>query len=334
MSSQKLNPIYKKENLRQLRRYLNMTQREFICRFLSDGEGTPSMSPATYSNLESKGGRRLDEVILSAAAALNMDSMLFSMKPEEFVRKMDIVLAGTEAAERMSRNAAKKGRIDELLFRLTMYFAEKLMDKELKKGDQIESDRVLAKKMNVGRSSIREALKVLDVLGMIDIRPGQGTYISSAEADFFIIPLSWSLFLNGSQVEDILTVRNLLEVKAAELAAGSAKSAGIRKLEEISELIRRAYEDQNQKEFLEYDIEFHTCIAECSGSRVILSMIQTISNLMRHISGTGMADEAQLKAIYEEHRNVYRFILAHDSSGAAKAMGEHLEQSVTRYNYR
>ena len=70
------------------------------------------------------------------------------------------------------------------------------MDKELKKGDKIESDRELAKKMNVGRSAIREALKVLDVLGMLDIRPGQGTYISSEEANF-----SLSLILSYSSME-------------------------------------------------------------------------------------------------------------------------------------
>lgn len=334
MSSQMLNPIYKKENLRQLRRYLGLTQKEFISRFLPDSQGAPSMSAATYSNVETRGGKRLNEVVLSAASALHLDSMMFSEKPEEFARKIDMLLPAAKTSEDLCGNTAKKGKIDELLFRLTMYFAEKLMEKELKKGDQIESDRELARKMNVGRSVIREALKVLDVLGMIDIRPGQGTYISSAEADFFIIPLSWSLFLNGSQVEDMLMVRNVLEVKAAELAAGCIQEADIHKLEEISELVRRAYAEQSEKDLLEHDIEFHTCIAQCSGSQVIYSMIQTISNLMKHISGTGMADYGQLKAICEEHEEVRRLILAHDGHGAARAMEKHLEQSVTRYNYR
>ncbi|MFR4625502.1 MAG: FadR/GntR family transcriptional regulator [Dorea formicigenerans] len=71
-----------------------------------------------------------------------------------------------------------------------MYFAEQMFDKSLKKGDKIESDRVLATKLGVGRSAVREALKVLDVLGMIDILLGQGTYISGNEANFFVIPLS------------------------------------------------------------------------------------------------------------------------------------------------
>ena len=194
MGSQMLNPMNKKENLRLLRRRLGLTQKDFIGRFLSDEEGVPSMSVATLSNLESRGGPRLNDVILMAADALQIDSMLFSMKPEEFIQRIDILLPGGQDVDDIRSNAVKKGKIDQLLYRLTMYFAERLIDKELKKGDKIESDRVLAKKMNVGRSAIREALKVLDVLGMIDIHPGQGTFISNDEASFFIIPLSWSLF--------------------------------------------------------------------------------------------------------------------------------------------
>ena len=60
---------------------------------------------------------------------------------------------------------------------------------------------------------------MLEVLGMIDIRPRQGMYISNNENNFFVIPLSWSMFLNGSQVDSIIEVRNVLEVKAAQLAA-------------------------------------------------------------------------------------------------------------------
>lgn len=334
MGSQMLNPMNKKENLRLLRRHLGMTQKDFIRRFLSDEEGVPSISIATLSNLESRGGTRLNDVLLTVADALQIDSMVFSMKPEEFIQRIGILLPSGQDVADIRRNAVKKGKIDQLLYRLTMYFAEKFIDKRLKKGDKIESDRVLAKKMNVGRSAIREALKVLDVLGMIDIHPGQGTYISNDEASFFIIPLSWSLFLNGGQAEDILTVRNLLEIKAAELAAGCQDEGSLRRLEDISRQIRQAYEEKNQKEFLDHDIQFHGCIAECSGNQVIFSMLQTISSLMRHISGTGMADSVQLKEIYEEHRKIYGMILAHDGEGAADAMKEHLERSVTRYNYR
>ncbi len=334
MSGQTLNSMYKKENIRLLRRHLGLTQKEFINQFMCGDEDKALMSIATLSNLESKGGARLNEVILAVSESLAVDSMIFSMPPEEFAEKLDMLLPSDTETENIRKNGAKKGNINQLLYRLTMYFAEQIFDKKLKKGDKIESDRVLAARLNVGRSAIREALKVLDVLGMIDIRPGQGTYISSREANFFIIPLSWSLFLNGSQIDNILSVRNLLEVEAAKLAAGCKKPEYINKLVDVSHKIHQAYIEQNYKEFLDGDLEFHICIAECSENQVIYSMIQTISNLMRHVSGTGMVDEEQLRAIYEEHQKVYGFILANDPDSAGRAMQEHLSKSVERYNYR
>jgi DNA-binding FadR family transcriptional regulator len=334
MGDEKLSPVYKKDNIRLLRRYLRLTQKEFIHQFLMDEDGKASMSIATLSNLEAKGGGRINEVILAVSENLAVDSMIFSMRPEEFAEKIDMLLPNSIDSEHIRKTSMKKGNINQLLYRLTMYFAEQIFDGKLKKGDKIESDRVLASKLNVGRSAIREALKVLDVLGMIDIRPGQGTYISSNEANFFVIPLSWSLFLNGNQTESIITIRNLLEVKAAELAAECKKEELISKLHDISHKLHTSYLNQNYKEFLEDDLEFHICVAECSDNQVIFTLIQTIRNLMKHISGSGMVDEDQLREIYDEHQKVYGLIIAQDAEGAADAMREHLDKSLQRYNYR
>lgn len=328
-----MNPINKKENLRLLRNALGLTQKGFIERFLSSA-GKPAMSIATFSNLESRDGVRMNEVILAVSENLGIDSMMFSMPPEEFAERIHMVLPGDTDGDGAGKGRGKKGNINHLVNRLTMYFAEQIFEKRLKKGDKIESDRVLAQKLNVGRSAIREALKVLDVLGMIDIRPGQGTYISNHEASFFIVPLSWSLFLNGGQIDSIIEVRNLLEVKAAYLASECTDKESLDSLYDISHKLHKAYIEKDFKEFLNGDLEFHICIAKCSGNQVIYSMIQTISNLMRHVSGSGMVDEDQLRDIYEEHQKVYGLILARDAKGASDAMKEHLEKSLGRYNYR
>lgn len=326
------NPAYKKENMRLLRRHLGLTQKEFIEKFLTDENGRPSMSVATYSNLESKGGERVNEVILAVSEKIGVDSLVFSMVPEEFAANTAMLLPGSTQQDR--RNGAKKGNIDQLLNRLTMYIAEQIFEKKLKKGDKIESDRVLAAKFDVGRSAIREALKVLDVMGMIDICPGQGSYISSKEENFFIIPLAWSLFLNGGQAEEILVVRNLLEVKAAELAADCKNEESLARLYDTFHRLHSTYVQKDYKEFLEEDLKFHLCIAECSGNSVIYGMIQTIRNLMKHVSGSGMADETQLSEIYEEHQKVYGLIIARDGKGSARAMWEHLNRAAQRYNFQ
>ena len=227
----------------------------------------------------------------------------------------------------------KKNDTSQLIHRLTMYLADQMFDQKLKKNEQIESDRVLAEKLGVGRTNIREALKVLEVLGMIDIRPGQGSYLSGGETNFFNIPLSWSLFMNGNQTDDIVETRNLLEVKAAALAAGCDKQDKLDKLEEVYARMKDSLNTKNYKEFLQDDVVFHTCIADCSGNQVIYNMLQTISNFMKHISQTGMVDEGQLKEIYEEHKKIYEAIQKKDAKMAEVAMEEHLQRSSERYNY-
>lgn len=327
-----MNSIYKKENLRILRRHLGFTQKEFIAHFLSDEE--KAMSIATFSNLEAKGGARLNDVILKTADKISVDPMIFAMDPQEFAEQLSSLLPNEKDMQQIQKQGAKKNGINHLINQLTMYFAQQVMDGKLKKGDQIESDRELAAMLNVGRSAIREAMKVLDVLGMVDIRPGQGTYISNNEADFFIIPLSWSLFLNGSQIDNIITVRNLLETKAAELAAGCQDVNCLHDLSRVSHKMQKALLEGDHNDFLEGDLDFHICIARCSGNDVIYTMIQTISNLMRHVSGTGMIYEEQVKEIYDEHQKIYGSILTHDADAAREAMSSHLSKSKMRYRYR
>lgn len=334
MGEEERNPIYKKDNIRFLRRHLGLTQKELIEQFLSDENGQPTMSVATYSNLEAKGGVRMNDVVLALSEKLRVDATIFSMIPEEFTSRIHKILPRDVIQSNLKQGGVKKGNIDQLLNRLTMYFAEQMFEKKLKKGDKIESDRVLAAKLDVGRSAVREALKVLDVMGMIDICPGQGSYISSKEENFFVIPLAWSLFLNGGQAESIMVVRNLLEVKAAELAADCKNEASLTKLYETFHRMHHTFTSKDYKEFLEEDLKFHLCIAECSENAVIYSMIQTIRNLMKQISGSGMADEDQLREIYEEHQKVYGLLIARDGKGAAAAMQEHLESAAKRYNYQ
>ena len=306
---------------------MRLTQKEFIEMFIVDENGKPSMSIAAFSNLESKGGTKLNEVIATVSERLHLDPMMFSMEPVKFTDSLDFVLDnGLEISQ-------KKSDTSQLIHRLTMYLADQMFEQKLKKNEQIESDRVLAEKLGVGRSAIREALKVLAVLGMIDIRPGQGSYLNSGEENFFNIPLSWSLFLGENQTGDIVELRNLLEVKAAALAAACTNQEKLNKLEEVSVRMQKSYEAKNYKEFLQDDVVFHTCIAECSGNQVIFNMLQTIRNFMRHISQTGMVDEVQLKEIYEEHQLVYSAIQEQNASLAEKTMNVHMQKSSKRYNY-
>lgn len=335
----KYNSVYKKDNIRQVRRTLKMTQKEFLEYFLMKENGKTAMSVATLSNLESKGGDRLNEVISAVSGRLQLDSMMFSLEPQEFLQNLETCLNSHQADEDLFYKSEKKGNISQLVNRLTMYFADEILAGRLKRGDQIESDRELAKKLNVGRSAVREALKVLDVLGMIDIRLGQGTYITSRETNFFSVPLSWSLFLDGTQVKSILQVRGALELRAVQLAAQCEDKNKLDKLTDIYYRMQKTFQESKDTDNLQHalqetlnaDIEFHTCIAECSGNPIILSMLTTIRNFLKRVSGTGMVDAEQLQAVVEEHQKLYGAIISGNVDAATETMMKHLAASMARY---
>lgn len=335
----KYNSVYKKDNIRQVRRTLKMTQKEFLEYFLMKENGKTAMSVATLSNLESKGGDRLNEVISAVSGRLQLDSMMFSLEPQEFLQNLETCLNSHQADEDLFYKSEKKGNISQLVNRLTMYFADEILEGRLKRGDQIESDRELAKKLSVGRSAVREALKVLDVLGMIDIRLGQGTYITSRETNFFSVPLSWSLFLDGAQVKSILQVRGALELRAVQLAARCEDKNKLDKLTDIYYRMQKTFQESKDTDNLQHalqetlnaDIEFHTCIAECSGNPIILSMLTTIRNFLKRVSGTGMVDAEQLQAVVEEHQKLYGAIISGNVDAATQTMMKHLAASMARY---
>ena len=335
----KYNSVYKKDNIRQVRRTLKMTQKEFLEYFLMKENGKTAMSVATLSNLESKGGDRLNEVISAVSGRLQLDSMMFSLEPQEFLQNLETCLNSHQADEDLFYKSEKKGNISQLVNRLTMYFADEILEGRLKRGDQIESDRELAKKLNVGRSAVREALKVLDVLGMIDIRLGQGTYITSRETNFFSVPLSWSLFLDGTQVKSILQVRGALELRAVQLASQCEDKNKLDKLTDIYYRMQKTFQESKDTDNLQHalqetlnaDIEFHTCIAECSGNPIILSMLTTIRNFLKRVSGTGMVDSEQLQAVVEEHQKLYGAIISGNVDASTQTMMKHLAASMARY---
>ena len=321
-----MSELNQPNNIRQIRMMLNMTQKDFLRQFLIDDEGKTIISPATLSNLELKGGERLDEVISILSKRFSLSPETFSLEAQKFNEKC------SETLENFVCTFEKKNcKVKNILNSLTMYFADEIMEGRLKRGEKIPSDRELAKNLGVGRSTVREALKVLDFLGMIDIRPGQGTYLANSETNFFAIPLSWSLFLDGGQVKSIITIRSILETKSAELAAQCTDEILLSKLDKVFHQMHSTYQIKDYEKFLDDDIEFHSCIAECSKNQIIYSMLQTIRNFLRRISKTGMIDEKQMSDIYTEHRKIYGAIISHNAEYSMKYMLEHVEHASERY---
>lgn len=205
-----------------------------------------------------------------------------------------------------------------------------VMNGELKKGDKLPTERDLAEQLGVSRTSIREALRSLEMVGLVESRQGEGNFIGGNIRGNFFEPLSVMFMLNHGDPRDILELRMVIEVEAASLAAKRVKKDGreddVKELNAILEKLRNA---SNEEESSNFDLQLHYKIAEITGNYLIMMLLDTISSLMETFieSARGMIllDSEKKEKLFIEHENLVEAISVGDSRKAVKAMKSHLE---------
>ena len=196
----------------------------------------------------------------------------------------------------------------------------------LKKGDRLPSERKLVEQLQVSRASIREALRALEVIGLIECRQGEGSYIKASFQDNLFEPLSIMFMLEGSNQEEIWELRKILEVEAAGLAA---KRITLEQLKELKELTQSFINSENEDINAEIDKEFHYKIAECSGNILIFNILRTVSILVDHFIVDArkliLKHQGNKGILFSQHNEIYLSIEKHDPAAARQTMRTHLD---------
>lgn len=195
-----------------------------------------------------------------------------------------------------------------------------ILEENLKPGDKLPNETVLCQRLNVGRSSLREAMRALASRNIVTIRQGSGTYIASSTgvADD---PLGLSFINNKKKlIHDLMEIRFLLEPSIAALAAMHADDTEIKKIcklcDDVEELLK-AHKNHSDK-----DIELHTAIALSSKNIVVPRLVPVIFRsipLLIESTGDTLCNET-----IESHREIADAIAAHDAVRAHDAMYLHL----------
>lgn len=333
-----LDKAYISENILQLRRRLMLSQTEFINKYLTNNENMPLISVSKLSNLEKKGSKDIEDLATIIAQKISVDSKIFQLPPDDFAKNIDLFIENQRAGQGMEITAIanlvkRTSPVETLVNVISDYLVDSIITGELKPGDKLPSDRTLSAMFNVGRTSIREALKVLSVLGLINILPGQGTFIASNSTEFFLTPLSWTFLMGEKNLEHVISVRNLLEIESARLAALNATSEDLKTLKEIFEQSQTAYTESNFQIFLDLDLDFHLAIAQCSHNPILHNLLLTARKLIKHISKSGMIDLDDLGSVYKEHTIIYNDIINRSSTQSISSMTHHLESAHKRYRF-
>jgi GntR family transcriptional regulator, transcriptional repressor for pyruvate dehydrogenase complex len=189
-------------------------------------------------------------------------------------------------------------------------------------GEKIPAERDLCQQLGVGRASLREALKALEIMGMIETRLGDGTYVCK-RTDFFSRPLLWAI-VSGSEADarELVEARILIEVELAGLAAERANLEDIRRLCELLDRMVKA--KKNPQEFVQADVDFHLEIARAASNSILMNALQLIRNLLQRWILSAVAIKGVPEKACAQHRRLLEAIKSGDDAGARKEMRKHL----------
>jgi GntR family transcriptional repressor for pyruvate dehydrogenase complex len=195
-------------------------------------------------------------------------------------------------------------------------------------GEQLPPERILCQQLGVGRASLREALKALEIMGMIETRLGEGTFVCQ-RSEFFSRPLLWAIAgADAAGARELVEARKLIEVELAGLAAERATPDD---LAVVGEALDRMEASVKQPErFLEADIQFHLAVAEAGYNRLLLNSILLIRNLMREWVGQALLTPGVAAEALEQHKHIFLAIAERRRDEARQAMDAHLG-SMSRY---
>ena len=199
----------------------------------------------------------------------------------------------------------------------------------LKPGGRMPSEKQLCEQFGVGRTSVREALRSLSVMGVLEPHMGEGTFVASNAERFLERSFHWGLLLNPKVVEDLIETRLMLESHNAFVAATKASSKDLEEMERALQSME-AHED-DPEEYLEGDLQFHLTIANATQNSILQSLLSTTRGYLQAWIRKTLAEpeiaSKRARLSIAEHRRILKAFRSQDAEAARQAMAAHILSS-------
>jgi GntR family transcriptional repressor for pyruvate dehydrogenase complex len=196
---------------------------------------------------------------------------------------------------------------------------------ELRAGDRLPPERDLARQLGVSRPSLRAGLRSLAVMGVVQIRPGAGSFIAGGPPAFGSDTFGFQAALHRFTLDQMFQARLVLEVAVVGLAAGHATSEDMIAASDEATGMFASLDDPHA--FLRHDIAFHKAVAAASGNPILSALVNMVSEEFRAQRQPTISRAQDLKEAADEHRAIYLALRAHDPDRARRAMHDHLERA-------
>lgn len=224
--------------------------------------------------------------------------------------------------------AADQPQAEPRLYRVVAARIQELIrDEKIQPGTRLPAERDLAAKLEVSRASLREALIVLELSGIVEVRGGSGVYVSERAAAPADVPEA------GPGPFEVLAARRMIESEVAAIAAKNATDSAIDAILKAVEEMEREHENRASNE--QADRNFHLAIARATGNTAMVGVVDYLWNqrgsLWHKLKEHFQTEELRLQTL-TDHRNILAAIAAHDASGARAAMRAHLERVTKTFS--
>jgi GntR family transcriptional repressor for pyruvate dehydrogenase complex len=196
-----------------------------------------------------------------------------------------------------------------------------IQDSNLGPGERLPPERSLAEQLQVGRPAVREGIKALCILDVLESRRGDGTYVKSLKALQADWPASLEVMDTEFNALDLLEVRKMLEPKAARLAATRANETQLRNIEQEHAAIE---ECQKWVKIARHDFLLHAAIIEAAGNPILTKLIRALNPLLRQSREVTASRAPDRTRMLKDHRAIVAAIVRGEAEQAERAMLEHL----------
>ncbi|MBV9358036.1 MAG: FadR family transcriptional regulator [Chloroflexi bacterium] len=191
-------------------------------------------------------------------------------------------------------------------------------------GDQIPPERELAERFRVSRTSVREALRALEMQGVIESRQGGGTFVRSAEPELLIPPLASAILRGQRELGEVLEVCELLEPGVARYAALRATPEAVEELDAVLARQRASVEGDDQ--FVEQDAAFHATLARTAENRILQNLYTLTLELLRESNARDLDGLDRRQKNLRWHQQILEAVAAHDGDAAHAASLAHVSE--------
>ncbi len=198
-------------------------------------------------------------------------------------------------------------------------------------GDKFYSENELTKKMGVSRSSIREAVRMLEVAGQVSVKQGKGIFLLDIHSEQLKTFSVW-LKNNEQSIKDNFEVRLIIEPKAAGRAAENADKDDICNMKEVCAQFAQCAQDKNTEEVIKSDRHFHRLLAGATKNKTLYVLMKAMTTSLPNGWISSLYTPGRIEKTVSEHEDILDAIIRRDKSSAENAMTRHLVNALHDIN--